>query len=127
MPDTPQDRFLGMTRTQFQGLMAILLTAIFLSQAYQIHTTQDLASRADAQAKTNQHLITDGKEAHDALCVYKGGLVDAADKSAKFLSMSVPERVAKYGEVGRIPDPVLKAQLARQRKAIADLRKLTCP
>lgn len=127
MPDTPQDKFLGMTRMQFQGLMVVLLTAIFLSQAYQIHTTQELASRADAQAKTNQHLITDGKEAHDALCVYKGGLQDAVRKSEQFLDLTVTERVAKYGEVGRIPDPVLKSQLARQRKAVADLRTLTCP
>lgn len=121
-------RLLGLTKDQFMSVLIAVVIAIFCIQAYQLHITLDLASRADAQAQVNDRLITDGKEAHDSLCVYKQSLIDSIADNKRFLKETVPERVAEFGDtLGHLPESFVKGQLHTVKDRLTSLNKLTCP
>ncbi len=123
---TPSDRFIGLTKTQFLGIICSMLMAIFLAQAWQLYKTSDLASKTHALAVQNQRQIVQGATARQALCALRANVLHHRDDSVKFLTLTIDQRVAKYGEIGRTPEAVIIKDIKNQNDTLRALRGLNC-
>lgn len=73
------------------------------------------------------YLVQEGREAHAALCVYKGDLEKRREDNVRFLNMTLDERVAKYGEsLGALPESVIRNSLKSQTDVLDSLKILEC-
>lgn len=67
-----------------------------------------------------------GRQVHDAMCVYKASLVQDRDASLDYLAMTPAERHAKYPGIDKIPDATIRESLRKQEARIKSLRLLHC-
>ena len=110
--DVSVGKFLGLQRATMIYVVILLLALTWGTTLYQIHQIQDVSSRnSTAQA---------------ALCIFRSDLISRRDSNQKFLNMTKEQRIRKYGEIGKIPDVVLKQQLQGQNRTIASLDSLRC-
>lgn len=68
-----------------------------------------------------------GATTYAALCSFKGDLQDRRDNSAAFLELTHEERIAKYGQVGDIPEETIRLNLANQQRTLDSLWMIYCP
>lgn len=110
---TGAKRFIGLTKTQFGIIIAILVVLVLGAQTYSVYE--------------NYRLAEQGKEAHASLCVFKRDLAGRAADSRAFLALTHKERVAKYGHaLGDIPTATIMASLHNQEATVRSLAKLNC-
>lgn len=111
MSDNATMRFMGLTKTQFLGLLTSLLAAVLITVVYLVIHTRGLAQ--------------EGAQSHKALCVLKADYARRVDDSRIFLKLTVPERVEKYGDgLGHTPPAVIRSSLkglVSNLKALSDL------
>lgn len=72
------------------------------------------------QVGTNRHLTRDGKQAHDALCVFKADLGQRVNASREFLTTH-PQGIPG------IPAAVIRTSVMNQQATLDSLSALTCP
>jgi len=105
-------RFLGLRRITVLYVVIFLLIASWASTLFQIYQIQ--------------HIATRNSTALSALCIFRQDLVNRRDQNVKFLSMTKEQRVKKYGDLGNIPDSVIKNSLNGQNQTISSLDALRC-
>lgn len=67
-----------------------------------------------------------GVESHQALCVFRNDLATRTQANDAFLQMTPAERVAKYGQLGRIPPSTIEQSLRSQQATLRSLDSLHC-
>lgn len=113
MSDVQPLRFLGLTKAQFLACLVSALIAVLTIQAWGL--------------VTQRHLVSQGAQAHAALCVFRQDLVGRRDDSQLFLTLTPAERIEKYGPaLGRIPSSVIRQQLKNQQATVDSLDALHC-
>ena len=105
-------RFLGLRRITVLYVVIFLLIGSWATTLFQIYQIQHIATRNTTAVR--------------ALCIFRQDLVSRRDQNLKFLSMTKEERVKKYGDLGNIPDSVIKNSLRGQNQTIASLDSLRC-
>ena len=66
------------------------------------------------------------EEIHRIQCGQKSALQDELRTSQAFLKMTPQERTAKYGSLGDYPDAQVRAGIAKDKKNLAPLARLSC-
>ena len=106
-------RFLGLTKTQFVGVIVCLIVAVLLLQTYLITRVSGLAGQ--------------GAESHRALCVLKADYAKRLSDSEAYLRLTHAQRVAKYGEsLGTIPNATIQTSIKNLQANIDALSDLNC-
>lgn len=71
--------------------------------------------------------LADAAEAHRGLCAIRADKEAHLTNSERFLSLTVPERIEKYGEaLGRIPESLIESNVRQDRQTIDSLSFLEC-
>lgn len=123
-----EDRFLGMTKLQFLGLV---LTLVFLtsisstfSVAYSIQANAARIKSISANTARMEALVAQNKGIG---CAVKAGLMNHIAESQAYLKMTPAERVAKYGPaLGATPEEFVKVGIDNDQRLLDPYKTLQC-
>ena len=108
-----QLKFMGLTKTQFLGVIITCLVMVVASIGFQLYRQADAAR--------------EGAETHAAVCAFKADLERRVRDSERFIAMTLDQRIAKYGKtLGEIPPSVIRQSLRSQEATVKSLSSLHC-
>lgn len=105
--------------------MLILVAALILIGAVAVETAWNRAELG----RHNQELrrqARQGAAAHQAECARRATLLRTIGNQREFLDLTLAERIAKYGELGKTPDTTVRASIANERVELRSYRALRC-
>ena len=65
-------------------------------------------------------------QVHRIECGQKSSLQSEVKSSENFLKLTLPQRKAKYGSIGDIPDSVIRSSITKEKRALEPLSGLDC-
>jgi hypothetical protein len=106
-------RFLGLTKTQFLGVLMSLVITLMCAWVYIGIQTERLTSQ--------------GVQTHSALCTLKKDYAQRLEDNQSFLSMTVKQRENKFGPaLGHIPESVIHQTVHNLQLNLDALKSLDC-
>jgi hypothetical protein len=108
-----QSRFIGLSRAQWNSIVALLILAALAAQGLVLYRLGQLARQ--------------GSEAHAAECSYKADLRLRYRSGLHFLSLTTAERQSEYGAaLASIPAATIRTSVSNEKAAMDSLGSLRC-
>ena len=109
----------------FELGMLILVAALALIGVVAVETW----SNRNELARHNQELARQARQgaaAHRAECARRTSLLRTVKTQRAFLKLTLEERIAQYGDLGRTPDTTVRASIATELAELRSSRGLGC-